>query len=99
MQERTSREIKRGSRVVQEFPNPKSLVRVVGTIMADVDDMWQQSRYFSQEKIDELWALVEKRAENDWGASSPTEVELTVASRFADSIFTAAEVEMEREAA
>ena len=99
MQERTNREIKRRSRVVQVFPSPKSLVRLVGAIMADVDDAWQQSRYFSQEKMDELWALVEKRGKDGWETPSPTEVELTVASGFADSILAAAEVEMEREAA
>ena len=99
VQERTNREIKRRSRVVQVFPSPESLIRLVGAIMVDVDDTWQQSRYFSQEKMDELWALVEKRGEDGWDTSLPTEVELTVASRFADSILAAAEVEMEREAA
>lgn len=85
--------------MVQVFLSPKSLVRLVGAIMADVDDTWQQSHYFSQEKMDELWTLVEKRGENNWETPSPTEVELTVASRFADSLLAAAEVAMEREAA
>ncbi len=99
VQERTNREIKRRSRVVQVFPSPESLIRLAGAIMADADDTWQQSRCFSQEKVGESWALVEKRGEDGWDTSLPTEVELTVASRFADSILAAAEVEMEREAA
>ena len=94
VQERTNREIKRRSRVVQVFPSEASLMRLVGAVMADVDEGWQQSRYFSREKMDELWALAEKG-----GAPAPTEGDLRLASDAAASIIAAAEVAMEREAA
>ena len=98
VQERTNREIKRRSRVVQVFPSRESLMRLVGAVMADVDEGWQQSRYFSEAKMDELWRLEEARR---GGASParPSEAELGAARAEADKILAAAEVAMEREAA
>lgn len=60
MQERANREIKRRSRVVQVFPSEKSLERLVGAVMCEQDEIWSESRYFAQEKIQELYD--EKRA-------------------------------------
>ena len=60
MQERANREIKRRSRVVQVFPSEKSLERLVGAVMCEQDEAWSQSRYFSYDKIQELYD--EKRA-------------------------------------
>lgn len=40
LQERTNREIKRRSRVVQAFPSEKSLERLVGAVLCDVDEEW-----------------------------------------------------------
>lgn len=55
VQERTNREIKRRSRVVQVFPSERSLERLVGAVMCDVDGEWRQRRYFSEPKIAELY--------------------------------------------
>ena len=55
LQERTNREIKRRSRVVQVFPSVKSLERLVGAVMCEQDDIWADSRYFSERKISELY--------------------------------------------
>lgn len=55
VQERTSLEIKRGSRIVQTFPSTGSLVRLAVTVMCEQDDMWQESRYFSEAKMGELY--------------------------------------------
>ena len=55
MQERTNREIKRRSRVVQVFPSIKSLVRLGGAVMCEQDELWQESRYFSEARMDELY--------------------------------------------
>ena len=55
MQERTNREIKRRSRVVQVFPSTGSLVRLAGAVMREQDEMWQESRYFSESKMGELY--------------------------------------------
>ena len=60
LQERVNREIKRRSRVVQVFPSEKSLERLVGAVMCEQDETWSESRYFAQEKIQELYD--EKRA-------------------------------------
>lgn len=55
VQERANREIKRRSRVVQVFPSEKSLERLVGAVMCELDEQWSQSRYFAYEKIQELY--------------------------------------------
>ncbi|WP_241156605.1 MULTISPECIES: transposase [unclassified Adlercreutzia] len=51
VQERMSREIKRRSRVVQVFPSTASLVRLVGTVLAEQDEDWSTRRYFSNPSI------------------------------------------------
>jgi transposase-like protein len=57
--ERLHKEIKRRTRVVGIFPTRDSLMRMVGTLLAEQDDEWQVSdrRYFSlgsMTKVDEL---------------------------------------------
>lgn len=60
VQERADREIKRRSRVVQVLPPEKSPELLVGAVMSEQDEIWSESRYFAQEKIQEL--CDEKRA-------------------------------------
>ena len=55
LQERANREIKRRSRVVQVFPSEKSLERLVGAAMCELDEQWSESRYFAYGKIQELY--------------------------------------------
>ena len=55
VQERAKREIKRRSRVVQVFPSEKSLERLVGAVMCELDEQWSGSRYFARDKIQELY--------------------------------------------
>ena len=55
LQERTNREIKRRSRVVQVFPSVESLERLAGAVMCDQDEAWSDKRYFSEAKIAELY--------------------------------------------
>ena len=57
--ERLHKEIKRRTRVVGIFPTRDSLMRMVGTLLAEQDDEWQVSdrRYFSlgsMAKVDDL---------------------------------------------
>lgn len=54
LQERTNREIKRRSRVVQVFPSAASLERLAGAVMCDQDEAWSRSRYFSERVMSEL---------------------------------------------
>lgn len=54
MQERTSRETRRRSRVVQVFPSVASPARLVGAVMCERDEEWSESRYFSERRMAEL---------------------------------------------
>lgn len=54
LQERTNREIKRRSRVVQVFPSVASLERLADAVMCDQDEAWSRSRYFSERVMSEL---------------------------------------------
>ena len=54
LQERTNREIKRRTRVVQVFPSERSLLRLAGAVLAEQDDIWAGKRYFPEERIAEL---------------------------------------------
>ena len=54
LQERTNREIKRRSRVVQTFPSVASLERLVGAVLLDEDEGWSRARYFSEARMAEL---------------------------------------------
>lgn len=41
--------------VVQVFPSTASLVRLAGAVMCEQDEAWQESRYFSEAKMMELY--------------------------------------------
>lgn len=51
VQERMNREIKRRSRVVQVFPSPGSMLRLVGAVCAEQDEDWSSRRYISPESM------------------------------------------------
>ena len=55
VQERTNREIKCRSRVEQVFPSTGSLVCLAGAVMCEQDEVWQESRYFSEARMNELY--------------------------------------------
>jgi putative transposase len=57
--ERLHKEIKRRTRVVGIFPSRDSLMRMVGTLLAEQDDEWQVSdrRYFSIGSMTKVDAL------------------------------------------
>lgn len=55
VQERTNRKIKRRSRVVQAFPSSGSPVRLAGASICEQDEIWQESRYYSEARMNELY--------------------------------------------
>lgn len=65
VQERTNREIKRRSRVVQVFPSVASLERLVGSVMCEQDETWSEKRYFSEKKISELYDEKRRQSQTD----------------------------------
>jgi len=41
--------------VVQVFPSTGSLVRLAVAVMCEQDEIWQESRYFSEARMNELY--------------------------------------------
>ena len=41
--------------VVQTFPSTASLVRLAGAVMCEQNEIWQESRCFSEAKMGELY--------------------------------------------
>lgn len=51
VRERANRELKRRSRVVRVFPSKKSLIRMLGAVLAEMDEGWASRRWFAEESI------------------------------------------------
>lgn len=51
VQERVNRELKRRSRVVQVFPSRRSLIRMLGAVFAEMNEVWASRRWFTEDSI------------------------------------------------
>lgn len=62
MMERLNEEIRRRERVVRVFPNDAALLRLVGALLAEISETWQEKLYFEMTDYHE-WAAERKATE------------------------------------
>jgi transposase-like protein len=55
MQERLNEEIRRRERVIRIFPNDESALRLIGALLAEQHEAWQERKYLDMEAFRE-WA-------------------------------------------
>lgn len=55
MQERLNEEIRRRERVIRIFPNDDSALRLIGALLAEQNEVWQERRYLDMDEFAE-WA-------------------------------------------
>ena len=60
MQERLNEEIRRRERVIRIFPNDASALRLIGALLAEKNEVWQEKKY------------LDMKAFKDWAAARPS---------------------------
>jgi putative transposase len=53
MQERLNEEIRRRERVIRIFPNDEAVLRLVGALLIDAHESWQERRYLDMTEYHE----------------------------------------------
>ena len=61
MQERLNEEIRRRERVIRIFPNDDSALRLIGALLAEQNDNWQECRYINMDEFND-W-ITENRSQ------------------------------------
>jgi putative transposase len=61
MQERLNEEIRRRERVIRIFPNDESALRLIGALLAEQNEAWQERRYLDMDEFNE-WIVDRKAA-------------------------------------
>jgi len=55
MQERLNEEVRRRERVIRIFPNDESALRLIGALLAEQNEVWQERKYLDMDEFKE-WA-------------------------------------------
>lgn len=63
MQERLNEEVRRRERVIRIFPNDESALRLIGAMLAEKNEVWQERKYLDMDEF------------NDWMAAQNTPVD------------------------
>lgn len=64
MQERLNQEIRRRERVIRIFPNDDSALRLIGALLAEMNEQWQSKRYLDMDEFHEWWEGQKKESSN-----------------------------------
>ena len=64
MQERLNEEIRRRERVIRIFPNDESAHRMIGALLAEMNEQWQARRYLDMDEFNEWLAEQESKKSN-----------------------------------
>ena len=59
LEERLNEEIRRRERVIRIFPNDESALRLIGALLAEQNEVWQERRYLDMDEFKE-WAKARK---------------------------------------
>jgi len=60
MQERLNEEIRRRERVIRIFPNDESALRMIGALLAEQNEAWQEQKYLDMDEFKEWRATLRK---------------------------------------
>ena len=64
MQERLNEEVRRRERVIRIFPNDESALRLIGALLAEQNEVWQERKYLDMDEFNE-WAAARKTPTDD----------------------------------
>jgi transposase-like protein len=53
MQERLNEEVRRRERVIRIFPNDASALRLIGALLAEQNEVWQERRYLDMDEFEQ----------------------------------------------
>jgi len=61
MQERLNEEVRRRERVIRIFPNDESALRLIGALLAEQNEVWQERKYLDMDEFNE-WVAAQNEA-------------------------------------
>lgn len=64
MQERLNEEVRRRERVIRIFPSDESALRLIGALMAEQNEVWQERKYLDMDEFNE-WVTARKTTADD----------------------------------